>query len=155
MKRIWADILALCTVPVSDAELFSKWMLEQHVQTNFDIKTLAYPRTCMARAKDGDETIAMVPLHPFIMMESLAQKSDLTDSELVLALARIDEQLFEMMKMTGLAETFFITNNKRFADTCENHGWIKAMFDPERKEWLMKRRANIDWVALLENKDAH
>lgn len=153
-SEIQADLLALCKVPEEDAKLFIKWMFEQKEATNFDFQTLTYPRACMARAQEATETIAMAPMHPVLMMESLAHDPNLSDSELILALARINEQLFQAMKGTGMAESFFITNNERFANTCENHGWVKAMFDPERHEWLMKRRANIDWAALLENKDA-
>ncbi len=154
-RKMQADLLALCKVPESDAELFVKWMFEQKKTTNFDFKTLTYPRACMARVQGNNETVAMVPMHPVLMMESLAHDPGLSESELILALARVNEQLSQAMRDTGMAEAFFITSNKRFADTCENHGWIKAMFDPERKEWLMKRRANIDWAALLENNDAH
>lgn len=153
-KEIQADLLGLCKVSEDDAELFVKWMFEQKAATNFDFKTLTYPRACMARVQKASETIAMAPLHPVLMIESLAHNPDLSESELILALARVNEQLTQAMRSTGMAEAFFITNNERFSNTCEKHGWIKAMFDPERHEWLMKRRANIDWAALLENKDA-
>jgi elongation factor P--beta-lysine ligase len=96
----------------------------------------------------------LVPVHPVFMMESLARNPNLTDSQLVLALDRVDKLIQQAMQDTGMAEVFFQTNIERFADICELHGWEKALYDPAKKEWLMKKRANIDWMKLLEVKDA-
>jgi hypothetical protein len=108
----------------------------------------------MAQVQQGEETIALVPVHPVFMMESLARNPNLTDSQLVLALDHVDKLIQQTMQDTGMAETFFQTNIRRFADICELHGWEKALYDPAKHEWLMKKRANFDWTKLLEAKNA-
>lgn len=155
MRNFETDFMPLCAVPESDAARFIEWMSGQRIKTNFDSSVLGYPRACMTRVRQGEETIAMVPIQPTLMLESLARNPDLTDSQLVLALASLDQQLQQLMQDSGIAETFFQTNIERFADICEAHGWIKALYDPEKHEYLMKKRANIDWAKLLEAKNAN
>jgi hypothetical protein len=155
MKEIHADLMPLYAVPEADAQLFTEWMKSQRAVTDFDKRVIGYPRACMARVQQGEETIALVPVHPAFMLESLARDSNLTDSQLVLALSSIDKMIQQTMKDSGMAEAFFQTNIQRFADICERHGWIKALYDPSKHEWLMKRRAECDWVKLLEAENAH
>jgi hypothetical protein len=154
MREIHAELMPLYTVPKSDAKLFIEWMQIQRASTDFDRHVLGYPRACMAQVQKGEETIAMVPLHPVFMLESLARNPNLTDSQLVLALNSIDKKIQKAMQDSGMAESFFQTNNERFAEICELHGWEKALYDPAKKEWLMKKRANIDWAKLLEAENA-
>jgi hypothetical protein len=154
MEEIQAELMPLYAVSEADAKLFIKWMQTQRTNTDFDPSVLGYPRACMARVHQGEEPIAMVPIHPVFMLESLARNPELTDSQLVLALNSIDKKVQQAMQDSGIAETFFQTNNERFAYICERHGWIKALYDPVKKEWLMKKRANIDWTKLLEAENA-
>src|SRR6266566_885846 len=131
-SEIRAELMPLYAVSEADAKLFIEWM---QIQQN-------------------DETIVMVPLHSVFMLESLARNPNLTDSQLVLALNSIDKKIQQVMQDSGMAETFFQTNSERFADICERHGWIKTLYDPAKQEWLMKKRANIDWTKLLEAENA-
>jgi hypothetical protein len=153
MREIEANLMPLYVVPEADQKLFTEWMRDQRVITDFDKSVLSYPRACMTQVRQGDETIALVPVHPVFMMESLARNPNLTDSQLVLALHSVDEMIQKLMQDSGMAEAFFQTNIERFADICEKHGWEKALYDTAKKEWLMKKRANIDWTKLLEAKD--
>ena len=139
-RQIQADLLALCQVSEEDAELFIKWMFEQKKATNFDFKTLTYPRACMACVHEENETVAMVPLHPVLQLESLAHKEGLSDAALILALRAVDEQVTQAMQNTGMCEVFFQTSNARFAETCSRHGWIKDLYDPVKGTWLMKKQ---------------
>jgi hypothetical protein len=152
--EIETNLMPLYTVSEADAHLFVEWMREQRKNTDFDKRVLGYPRACMAQITQAEETIALVPVHPVFMLESLARNPNLTDSQLVLALNSLNEQVQQVMQDSGMAETFFQTNIERFADICEKHGWEKALYDPAKHEWLMKKRANIDWAKLLEAKNA-
>ena len=152
-SEILSNLMPVCAVPEADQKLFIEWMWGQRISTDFDKSVISYPRSCMVQITQDDETIALVPVHPVFMLESLARNPNLTDSELVLALRSLDEKIQQTMKDTGMAEAFFQTNSERFADICEKHGWEKALYDPEKKEWLMKKRAKIDWAKLLEAKD--
>ena len=154
MKEIEANLMPLFAVPETDQKLFTEWMWDQRIITDFDKSVLGYPRACMTQVQQGDETIVMVPVHPVFMLESLARNPNLTDSQLVLALNRIDGLIQKLMQDSGIAEAFFQTDIERFADICEKHGWEKALYDPAKKQWLMKKRANVDWTKLLEAKDA-
>lgn len=151
---IETNLMPVGATPENDVKLFLEWMWEQRIKTNFDKNVLGYPRTCMAQVKKAEETVALVPVHPVLMLESLARNPNLTDSELVLALDSVNDTIQQVMRDTGMAEAFFQTNIERFADICEKHGWEKALYDPAKHTWLMKKRANIDWMKLLEAKNA-
>lgn len=151
MRNIETDLLPMCVVPASDAEKFVAWMTpEQRQKTDFDKSVIGYPRACMTRVQQDQKTIVLVPVHPVLMLESLARESDLTDSQLVLALISINEKLQQVMQDSGMAEVFFQTNIERFADICEHSGWEKNLYDPIKGTWLLKKRANFDWAVLLE-----
>jgi hypothetical protein len=151
MRGIETELMPLSAVVEEDGQLFIKWMTsEQRKKTDLDPNVLGYPRACMLRTEQFQETIAMVPVHPVFMLESLAQKPDLTDSQLVLALSSINDKVQDAMRDTGMAEAFLQTTIQRFADICERNGWEKNMYDPEKGVWLLKKRANIDWTKLLE-----
>lgn len=155
MRDIETELMPISTVSEKDAGKFIEWMVEQRRTTDFDKSVIGYPRTCMAVVKRQDDTRAMVPVHPVLMLESLARDPNATDSELVLALSSINDKMQEVMKDSGMAEAFFQTNNERFVYICERHGWKAILYDAEKKEWLLKKRANIDWAALLEKHDAN
>lgn len=155
MRNIETDLLPMCSVPEEDAQLFIEWMTpERRKETNFDKAVLGYPRACMARVKQSEKTIAMVPMHPILMFESLSHSPELTDSQLVLAFRSIDEKIQQAMQDTGMAEAYFQTNSERFSYLCDRHGWEIVLFDPIKKEWLLKKRARVDWAKLVENTNA-
>jgi hypothetical protein len=154
MRNVETNLLPMGRVSEENAELFAQWMELQKQSTNFDRSVIGYPRACMFEVQKSEKTIAMVPVHTVFALESLARDPNLTDSELVLALDSIDKKVQQAMRDSGIAEAFFQTNIERFADICERHGWVKVMFDPEKHEWLMKKRARIDWVKLLEANNA-
>jgi hypothetical protein len=82
----------------------------------------------------------MVPLHPCLVVESFARNPNLTDSQMVLVLASINDKLDELMKDTGMAQVYFTTRIEKFANICERHGWEKYMYDATKNEWLMRKR---------------
>jgi hypothetical protein len=141
--QITATAMPMYAVPQEDAELFLKWVWDQREQTDFDMKTLSYPRSCMTRAQNDTETLMLLPLQPVLMFESLIRKPGLTDRQSALGLFRIGQVVEDAMKKTGHAEAYFLTNSEQEANTCANHGWVKALHDPEKKIWLMKRQVQL------------
>ena len=124
-----------------DAALFCKWAEEQRQDTDFDPGVVGYPRACMTKAMRDGQTIAMVPLHPVLMMESLIKDPNLTKTQTAATLFKLGELMEQVAKDSGHGECFFITNSKKEADMCEKHkGWIKVMYDPSKKTYLMKRK---------------
>ena len=140
MKKISADVMPLYAVPEADAKKFIEWVWEVREKVQFDYDTLSYPRSCMTRAQDEDETLMMIPLQPVLMFESLTRKPGLTDRQSALCLHRIGEVVEKAMEDTGHREAYFLTNDAREAETCSRHGWTKCLYDPEKKIWLMKRK---------------
>lgn len=154
MRGIESIVIPMCSILKSDVLKFIEWMTpEQRKKTDFDKSVIGYPRACMVQVQQNKETIVQVPLHPVLMLESLVQNPHLTDSQLVLALASINEEIQKVMQDTGMAEVFFQTTIERFADICANNGWEKNMYDPEQGKWLLKKRANINWAELLEKQN--
>lgn len=145
-----AELMPMCCVHPEDAEKFTEWMKTQAVRTNLDPDVLGYPRACMARLSRNDVTLAMLPLHPVVMLESLASSPELNDWALILGVVELDGVIEKAMETTGMCEAFFLTPIERFANTAESRGWIKALYDPEKKTWLMKKKVNNNpkvWLA--------
>jgi hypothetical protein len=140
MKKVTADVMPIGSVPVEDAKKFISWIWDARFTTQFDKDTLSYPRSCMTRAQNDEETLMMVPIHPVLMFESMARKPGLTDRQSALCLWRIGQVVEKAMEDTGHREAFFLTNDSQEAETCSHHGWTKALYDPEKKTWLMKRK---------------
>ena len=140
MQKITADICPIGSMQPVDAELFTNWAWQQRENINLDPGVLAYPRTCMTHARMGEETVAMIPVQPVLMFESLVRKPELTARQTALALWKIGEVVESTAPFTGLREAYFITNCEAEANSCEKHGWIKVLHDAEKGQWLMKRR---------------
>lgn len=142
MQHITAELMPLYSVPVADAKLFIEWMDSVHKERNFDPDTLSYPRSCMSKAGTSDETLMMVPIQPVLFFESMAKKPGLSDMKTAACFFQIGEQLKRVMKDTGHAEAYFLTNSDDEADACERRGWKKVLYDPICKTHLMKLKLN-------------
>jgi hypothetical protein len=140
MKKITADVMPLYAVPEEDAKKFIQWVWSARDKVNFDPDTLLYPRSCMTRAQNEEETLMLIPLQPVLMFESMARKPELSDGQSVYCLHKIGQVVESLMEDTGHREAYFLTNDEREAETCSRHGWTKALYDPEKKTWLMKRK---------------
>jgi hypothetical protein len=140
MQKITADVMPLCDVPEADAKKFTEWVWNVKDKVCFDPDTLSYPRSCMTRAQNGEETLMMIPLQPVLMFESMTRKPGLTDRQSAMCLFKIGEVVEEAMQDSGHKEAYFLTNDAQEAETCSRHGWTKALYDPEKKTWLMKRK---------------
>jgi hypothetical protein len=139
VQTITADICPMYAVKPEDVKLFIHWMSEQRAQVDFDKETLSYPRSCMTHARKGEETVAMIPLQPVLMFESLVRKPELTKRQTALSLYRIGEEVERIAKDTGHREAYFITNDRDEAASCAKHGWTIELEDG-RGKWLMKRK---------------
>ena len=140
MRNIEAELMPVGTVQQADAQLFIDWMFAQRESNQFDSTTLASPRACVLKASRNDQTLAMLPLQPVLMLESLVRDPDLAKSAVTLSLYRMHQVVLKAMQDGGYTEAFFMTTNQQFADFCvsTNEGWQIAMFDPEKKVWLLK-----------------
>jgi hypothetical protein len=143
MQKITADFQTVGTVSLSDATVFIKWIWEQREKTDFDPQVLSYPRACMTIAKSGDEPLMFIPLQPVLFFESMAKKPGLSDKEAALCMWKIGEIVEQTMKLTGHAESYFITNSETESVTCSRHGWTVVMHDAEKNLWLMKRKTEV------------
>lgn len=141
--KITADFMPVSCVTLPDAELFIKWIWAQRETSNFDPETLGYPRSCMTMAKAGEDTLMFIPLQPILFFESMAKKPGLTDKQSALCMWRIGELVEQTMKLTGHAESYFITNDEQESTTCSRHGWTIVMHDAEKNLWLMKRKTQV------------
>ena len=150
MRNVETDLLPMHAVSEADAKLFIEWMRTQRVSTDLDPAALGYPRAIMVRVKQADDTIAMAPLHPVLMVESLSRNSKLTNSQLVLVLLSINDKLQQVMQDSGMAEAWFETNSEHFVDVCCRCGWEIALHDQDKQKWMLKKRARIDWAKLVE-----
>ncbi|HEV8492656.1 MAG TPA: hypothetical protein VGR76_10300 [Candidatus Angelobacter sp.] len=138
MLKIVTEVMPVGSVPEADAKLFCEWMWKQKEKTQFDPEVLNGPRSCLVKVKRGENTLALVPIHPVIFIESLCSDPNATKSELVLAMFQIQEQVKAIMRHTAHTEAYFVTTFKDFADLSENHGWTKYLFDEKKNSWLMK-----------------
>lgn len=143
MQKITADVMPLYSVPPEDAKLFTKWVYDVRHRVSFDMDTLNYPRSCMTLAKQGDETVMMIPLQPVLMFESMVRKPDLSPRQAAMCMWRIGEQVEQAMTHTGHREAYFLTNDAQEVETCSRHGWTVCLQDTERGQWLMKRKTEI------------
>jgi hypothetical protein len=132
--------MPLYAVPEEDAKQFIEWVWNVRQQVNFDYDTLTYPRSCMTRALDGAQTLMMIPIQPVLMFESMVHNPELSKPKIALCMSRIGETVEDAMKLTGHREAYFLTNDAQEAETCSNHGWTKALYDPEKKIYLMKKK---------------
>lgn len=138
--HITAEVKALSLVTEAEQKDFISWMWQYRERANFDMAVMSYPRTVMFRTFDEQGTLAFLPAQPILMFESLCARPGITDKQMALSLWRIGEEADKAMRDTGMHEAYFITNDQAEADSTEKHGWAKRLYDPERKEWLMKRR---------------
>jgi len=146
-----AELMPICALPMDDAKLFAEWMKEQRFFTHFDPKVISYPRSAIVRVKNEDETTVMVPVHPVLMIESLGKKPGMGKPEAFQSLKEISDLLEEACLHTGFGEQYFLTGDESFVRAAILNGnWRVALYDQERKTWLMKRRTNVDWQALGE-----
>jgi hypothetical protein len=140
MQTIKANVTALCNVTEDNAKKFIKWVWAFRHKNNFDMQVMTYPRTVMFTAENESGPLAFLPAQPVLMFESLAPKPGLTNKQTAMSLWRIGEVAADVMKDTGLRESYFITNDQDEADSCEKHGWTKLLHDSDKGQWLMKRR---------------
>ena len=138
--NITAELMPVASVTPQDAELFSGWAWERREQTCFDPDTLSYPRSCMAKASDGDGSFLFLPFHPVLMFESLITKPGVSASKTALGMFRIGEQAEAIARQTGHGEAYFITNDADEVALTQKRGWVVVMQDAEKKLWLMKRK---------------
>ena len=147
MQKISADAMPLYAVPDKLARQFIEWIWGAREKTCFDFEVLTYPRSCMTVAKLGDEVAMMIPLQPVLMFESMVRKPGLTDRQSAMCLYRISKVVEKAMGDTGHREAYFLTNVAQEAETASHHGWTKALYDPEKQTWLMKRKTEAVEVA--------
>lgn len=138
--NITAELMPVNAVTPEDASLFSGWAWERRERTAFDSDTLSYPRSCMAKASDGEGPTAFLPFHPVLMFESLVTKPGLSAGKTALSLHRIGQQAEAIAKDTGHAEAYFITNDAAEVTATSKRGWVLVLHDPKKQLWLMKRK---------------
>lgn len=126
MKEITAEIMPLSVFPPEERELFSSWAWNLRASTQFDMDVLAAPRGCIARAESEDEPLLYVPIQPVLMLESLCPKPELTTNQKTLALWRVVEQMDDVMKLTGMNETYFVTQDDQFAERAVAAGFTEV-----------------------------
>jgi hypothetical protein len=138
MRKIKAELTALCKVAQEDIKKFISWVWANRGKNFFDMRVITYPRTCMARAYDEEQTLCLVPVSPILMLESIAPKPDLTDRQRVLCLYRITEVVEQTMKDTGFMECYFLASpDDPLAEVAINHGWQEV-----KGFRVLKRRAD-------------
>lgn len=146
MKRITADIMALCKLPMEDTKKFISWILRK--RNNLDVKVLSYPRACMTRATEGTETLMLIPVQPVLVFESMAAKPEITDHQMAMCLWRIGEVAESAMKDTGMHEAMFLTMDDKMVKLCASHGW------KEQKGFrIMKRQLSVITESISEGSD--
>jgi|HubBroStandDraft_6_1064221.scaffolds.fasta_scaffold329411_2 hypothetical protein len=127
MRKIQADITALCRMAQDDINHFISWVWANRAKNSFDLKVLTHPRTCMTRAFDETGTLCLVPLQPVLMLESVAPKPDLTDRQRVLALYRITQVVEQTQRDVGMPECYFLSApDDPLGDVAKNHGWTEV-----------------------------
>jgi hypothetical protein len=139
MLKIQAELTALCKVAQDDIKKFISWVWANRAKNSFDLKIVTYPRTCMARAFDQEQTLVLVPVSPVLMLESVAPKPDLTDRQRILCLYRVTEVVEQAMRDTGFCECYFLASeHDQLAEVAKGHGWeevkgfrvLKRRIDP-------------------------
>jgi len=141
-SNIHAELAPIYAVPEADAKLFIQWVYDQRKNTNFDMDTLSYPRSCMTTAKAGDETLMMIPLQPTLWFESMIKKPGLTDRQSAMCMYKIGDAVERAAKDTGHKEGYFLTNSAAEVDAVSKRGWTIVLHDAERGQWLMKKKLN-------------
>lgn len=125
MKKITAKVLALCNVPLKDAENFISWIWQARTINCFDPEVLSYPRSCMTMAEDGDGATLYIPIQPVLMFESIAPRPGISPKREALSLWRIGQKLEEVSRDTGLMEQYFLCKDNRVAEICKQHGFTE------------------------------
>jgi hypothetical protein len=128
------------SVPIEDQKRFIDWMWEQKEQVNFDATPLTYPRAVMVIAKQAEETIAMVPAHPVLMLEAMASEQSLDRRYMAMGLWRIGEQVEKAMRDTQMNDCYVLINDEGEVLAVKKRGWKEILHDPVRGVWLMRRR---------------
>src|ERR1700722_12431908 len=101
--------MRLCNLPEEDFRQFVSWVWQLRATNSFDMKVMTYPRTCMARAKNEDGTIMLLPFQPVLFYESMAPRPGLSDRQKALCLWRIGEVVDRAMYDSGICEAYFLT----------------------------------------------
>lgn len=133
--NITAELSPLYAVPKENAKQYIKWAWHSRDRSSLDASVLSYPRACMATAYQDGKPILFVPLHPVLMMESLADDPELNNRQRALGLWRVAEQLDKAMKDTGIRETYFLTKDREYANKVCKHGFeeVKGFIVLKRK----------------------
>ena len=138
--EITAEIMPLSVFPPEERQLFSDWAWKFREQTQFDMDVLAAPRACIARAESEGKPVLYVPVQPVLMLESLCPYPELTKNKKALALWRIVEQMDDVMRCTGMMETYFVTQDDQFAERAIAAGFTEV------KGHVLKRKLNATQI---------
>lgn len=136
MKEITAEIMPLSVFPPEERSTFSAWAWNLRDRTQFDMDVIGYPRACIARASSEGTPLLYVPIQPVLMLESLAPDPTLTTNQKALALWRVMEEMDDVMKLTGMHETYFVTQDDQFAERAIAAGFTEV------KGRVLKRKLN-------------
>lgn len=125
MVKITVFASTIQNVSPEHAKQFIQWVWEARTINCFDPDVLSYPRSCLLHAEDADGPTLFLPIHPVLMLESLAPRPGISERKEALSLWKIGEQLEEISKMTGIQEQYFLCKDDRVAEICKRHGFTE------------------------------
>ena len=126
MKKVTADLFSMDKITEEDAKNFIKWAYIAREKTRFDAEVLRHPRMCITRALLDGQPSLYIPIRPVLMFGDLTPDPSLTDRQRAISIARIGELVeTQVMKDTGMHETFAMVNDDAQADSMVKHGWTE------------------------------
>jgi hypothetical protein len=120
LKPIW-----IRAAKSSEAELFTKWTIDNIEKNHIDPDILGYPSTRILCAYDKDGPIAFMPAQLPVMMESLAFRPGITNHEAAAALKAFLQEVISSCYETGVGEIYFLSSEPTVAKMAERYGFEK------------------------------
>lgn len=100
----------------------------------FDPGIVQYPSLLTIAIDRDAETIAYVPFHPVVVIESLAHKPDVSPRENAIGMIKAEAEILRIARAKGIAECWWMCADESLVEFALNHGYEEVKTKVLRKK---------------------
>lgn len=113
------------TAEESDLKQLGEWLQLNLARNGLDPQVLGYPSLAVLKACHNGTTLAYLPVHHVVMMESLAPNPSPPNGSLALAVRQLVTVVAYNAYQKGAREIYFIGSDEETNKFAEKHGFEK------------------------------
>lgn len=118
-----------------EKEQFTQWAERNKARNAFDPDIFGYPMLQTYCAFNG-KVVAYMPVHPVLVMDSVAPNPEAEARDLHDALESMLEAAEKCARMSGMGEVMFLASDERVARAAERRGFRESGMRLMRKKVL-------------------